>query len=202
MSAATIRVRRLAPVHWAIAALLVTALWHLGQASAIHVKAWLAQYLIRAAWERSLATSTAVKPWSWADTWPVARLIAPGHDADLHVLAGDSGRSLAFGPGHRFGTPAPGAEGNTVVSAHRDTHFAFLRDVAIGEVIDVQSRDGRWRRYIVTATQVVHKSALRLLADEGRAQLTLVTCWPFDALEVRGPMRYVVTAVAHERGDG
>ena len=86
-----------------------TALWHLGQASYIHAKAWLAQYLIRAAWERSLATGTTVKPWSWADTWPVARLVAPRQDADLYVLAGDSGRSLAFGPGHRFGTPAPGA---------------------------------------------------------------------------------------------
>ncbi len=45
-------------------------------------------------------TGAPVKPWPWADTHPVARLIAPAQDADVLVLAGASGRTLAFGPGH------------------------------------------------------------------------------------------------------
>jgi sortase A len=32
----------------------------------------------------------------------------------------------------------------------------------------------------------------------GDTRLTLVTCWPFDALRAGGPERYVVTAVATE----
>ena len=55
------------------------------------------------------------------------------------VLAGASGRTLAFGPGHVDGTPLPGEHGNAVVSGHRDTHFAFLRDLRCGDVLEVQT---------------------------------------------------------------
>jgi sortase A len=190
------RPRRFRAIHAVIAALVGAALWHLGAAGYIHAKAWLAQYLIRSAWEQSLATGQVVKPWPWADTWPIARLRVARLGIDLYVLAGDSGRSLAFGPGHRFGTAQPGALGNAVVSAHRDTHFAFLRDIAAGDAIEIEATDGTRRSYVVESHAVAHKSALRLLAETPHAQLTLVTCWPFDAIEARGPLRFVVTAVA------
>ena len=84
---------------WPIAAglLLAFGLWHLGQAGYIAAKAELAQYLMQRSWQQTLAGARAVKPWPWADTWPVARLTAA--DVDLFVLAGADGRALAFGPG-------------------------------------------------------------------------------------------------------
>ena len=92
-------VRKLHRIHWLIAALIGFSLWHFGQGSYIHAKAKLAQSLIRGAWEKTLAGQKEVRPWPWADTWPVARLIVPRLKVDLFVLAGSSGRTMAFGPG-------------------------------------------------------------------------------------------------------
>jgi sortase (surface protein transpeptidase) len=33
------------------------------------------------------------------------------------------------------------------------------------------------------------------MAPTGRKSLTLITCWPFDAIVPGGPLRYVVRAV-------
>ena len=90
---------------WRSLALLCLALgsWHLSGAIYIHLKAELAQVLIARAW----ASGSVQRPWPWADTWPVAELIVPGLDVSRIVLAGDSGESLAFGPGHSFASAMP-----------------------------------------------------------------------------------------------
>ena len=88
---------------WAVAALLALGFWQLGQGAYIPAKAWLAQELMQRAWLRVNAGEDRAAPWPWADTWPVARLSATSHDVDLIVLAGGSGRTLAFS-----GRPAPG----------------------------------------------------------------------------------------------
>jgi sortase A len=182
-----------------IAAVLAfaAALWQLGQGGYIQAKAWLAQVLIKQAWARTLEGEAQAKPWPWADTWPVARIVVPGRDIERYVLAGANGRAIAFGPGHVFGTPLPGEAGNSVIGAHRDTHFAFLRDLRPGEEIVVQKSDSTTRRYRVAGTEIVDKSDTRVLAQHfGETRLTLVTCYPFDALRAGGPLRYVVTAKA------
>jgi sortase A len=175
---------------------LGAGLWQLGQGLYIHAKARLAQYLIADAWNKTLAGQHAVKPWPWADTWPVARILAPATGEQRYVLAGADGRAIAFGPGHMHGTPLPGMTGNSVIGGHRDTHFAFLRDLKPGDELMVQRADGAWRRYRVSEMQVVDKSAVHVARNSGDTRLTLVTCWPFDALRAGGPERYVVTAVA------
>jgi len=168
--------------------------WQFGQGFYIHAKAQLAQYLIAGAWDKTLAGRHAVKPWPWADTWPVARLQAPGQT--LYVLAGADGRAIAFGPGHMHGTPLPGMPGNSVIGGHRDTHFAFLRDLKSGDEFTVQLADGTLHRFAVSDARVVDKSDVQIARNHGATRLTLVTCWPFDAIRAGGPQRYVVTATA------
>ena len=165
-----------------------------GATYADRCRTWLARRLIAMAWSRSLATGAAVKPWPWADTWPVARLEAPRQGAALMVLSGASGRTLAFGPGHVDGTPLPGDPGNAVVSGHRDTHFAFLRELRSGDVLLVHSASGRMVRYVVSGIEVVRNKDVRVLLDVGDDRLTLVTCYPFDSPVPGGPLRYVVVA--------
>ena len=172
--------------------------WQLGQAGLIHAKAWLGGRLIDAAWARTLAGEAMVRPWPWADTWPVARLTAPGQGVSLTVLAGASGRSLAFGPGRLSGPAGPGAAGPTVISGHRDTHFRFLAALAPGDRLGLQTADGRQRPYRVVETAVVHKDRARL-PDDGRDRLVLATCWPFDALRPGTDWRYLV--IAEPAGD-
>lgn len=177
-----------------LALLLLVSTWELGQGLYIHAKAVLAQHLIESSWERTLAGRQAVKPWPWADTWPVARLDAPSQGVRLYVLDGASGRTLAFGPGYVAGTAPPGESGNTVLSGHRDTHFRFLKDLRVGSALTLETRTGAHRAYRVTATRVIDKRDTSVLRSSDHAQLTLVTCYPFDALVPGGPLRYVVLA--------
>ena len=97
--------------------------------------------------------ATSTKPWSWADTWPVARIEVKRIGASAIVLAGSSGQALAFGPGHVELTADAGERGIAVYSAHRDTHFRFLRNVKIGDEIDVTRDDGKTFRYRAEATR-------------------------------------------------
>ena len=179
---------------WAVAALLALGFWNLGQGAYIPAKAWLAQELMQRAWLRVTAGEDRATPWPWADTWPIARLSVQAFDVDLIVLAGGSGRTLAFGPGHLGARALPGHVGTAVIAGPRDTHFAFLRDVLPGAVIGVESFDGAHHFYEVTATNIVDSRKGSLLLDTDLSMLTLVTCYPFDAIEAGGPMRYVVTA--------
>jgi len=176
--------------------LLVASAVCLGNALYIHAKAELAQVLLHYAWARTPASGEPVKPWPWADTHPVARLIAPAQHADVLVLAGASGRSLAFGPGHLDGSAPPGADGNSVIVAHRDTHFRFLKRLAAGDELVVEGSAGEQRTYRVRRIYVADYRALRIPADAGAPTLTLVTCYPFDAVNPGGPLRYVVVAEA------
>jgi sortase A len=179
---------------WAVAALLALGFWQLGQGAYIPAKAWLAQELMQRAWLRVTAGEDRAAPWPWADTWPIARLTVKSRDVDLIVLAGGSGRTLAFGPGHLGASALPGDVGNSVIAGHRDTHFAFLRDVETDELIGVESFDGVRHLYKVTGTYIVDSRKGSLQLDTNLSVLTLVTCYPFDALEAGGPLRYVVTA--------
>lgn len=162
----------------------------------IYAKAQLAQLLLHRAWDLQRDAGTAVKPWPWADTHPMARLVVPAHNADVLVLAGASGRTLAFGPGHLAGSAQPGDPGNAVITAHRDTHFRFLKSVAHGDELHIERADGTRRHFRIHASYVADYRELRLPRDTAVPTLTLVTCYPFDALDPGGPLRYVVVAEA------
>ena len=176
--------------------LVLLGVWQLGHGLYIHLKAQLAQVLVSRAWERTLAGERQAKPWPWADTWPVARLSVPERDIDLYVLAGANGRTIAFGPGYLFGSALPGEDGNSVIGGHRDTHLAFLRELEPGTDLIVQRPDGARRVYRVQAAEVLDESATWVTRQDGGTHLTLITCYPFDALQPGGPLRYVVFADA------
>jgi sortase A len=177
-----------------VACLLCLGFWQLGQGAYIPAKAWLAQELMQRAWIRAGQDIGRQAPWPWADTWPVARLSAKSGEIDLIVLAGSSGRTLAFGPGHLSASSLPGETGNSVIAGHRDTHFSFLRDIEIGESLVIEKIGGRKHLYKVTGIDVVDSRRGSLLLDTEAAMLSLVTCYPFDAREAGGPLRFVVTA--------
>lgn len=180
-----------------VVALLGVAAWHIGQGVWIYAKARLAQHLLQRAWARTRAGDRVVKPWPWADTWPVARLRAVAHGVDLIVLSGASGRTLAFGPGHAHGTALPGDAGTAVVAGHRDTHFAFLRRLRPGEALVVEVPGRAPAVFRVRETAVVDARTAAIGRDD-TAVLVLLTCYPFDAIRPGGTLRYVVTAERRE----
>ncbi len=168
--------------------------WQTGLAAWIHAKAILAQFLLETAWSETLSSQKEVKPWPWADTWPVSRLSVPRLGIDRIVLAGASGSSLAFGPGHLFGTALPGENGNVVIAGHRDTHFRFLQELKKGDEIHLQTNNGNNIPYRISEIRVIHENETQYLSQSDERILTLITCYPFNAITAGGPMRYIVIA--------
>jgi sortase A len=175
--------------------LAIAGTWQVGAGVYIHLKARLAQHLIANAWTRSLQGEAQARPWPWADTWPIARLQVPAHDIDLYVLADASGRSLAFGPGAVSGSAVPGSDGNSIIAAHRDTHFSFLRGLPLGTQITLQTADGKLHLYRVNEEQILDVRRDYIDVSAPGTTLTLLTCYPFDALVPGGPLRYAAIAV-------
>jgi sortase A len=177
-----------------VSSLLCFGFWQFGQGAYIPAKAWFAQELMHRAWNKTEDSEQAQPPWPWADTHPVARLSAKGGDIELIVLEGGSGRTLAFGPGHLSISVLPGERGNSIIAGHRDTHFLFLQHMKRGETIQVELPDGRRHLYQVTEIDVVDSRRGSLVLDTDTPTMSLVTCYPFNALDAGGPMRFVVSA--------
>lgn len=177
-----------------IIALVAAGTWQAGKGVWIQAKAHLAQLLIVSAWQRTVAGEVTVRPWPGADTWPVAKLTIPRLGVARYVLSGADGSALAFGPGHATGTARPGERGNSVIAGHRDTHFDFMRHVRIGDELLVERADGVKVRYRVGTAEILDRRDIWVMDQAGPSRLTLVTCYPFDALRPGGPQRYVLLA--------
>jgi sortase A len=177
-----------------VSCLLCLGFWQFGHGAYIPAKAWVAQELMQRAWQRAENGDARPAPWPWADTWPVAKLSARGGDIELIVLAGGSGRTLAFGPGHLSASALPGDFGNSVIAGHRDTHFQFLQLLKVGESLLFEMPDGRNHMYRISSLDVVDSRRGSIVLDTDQAMLSLVTCYPFNAVNAGTPMRYVVSA--------
>jgi len=172
--------------------LFILGIWHTGYGAWIYVKAEFAQYLLERAWAQMQEGRRDVQPWPWADTWPIARLEVPQHGIEMFVLSGASGRTLAFGPGHVSSSPPPGSVGTAILNGHRDTHFTFLKNMQLGDTIIIEDIDGETTSFTVHEMKVVDARQAMIFQDDSHAQLVLVTCYPFDAIEPGGPLRYIV----------
>ncbi|MFO0773682.1 MAG: class GN sortase [Nitrospiraceae bacterium] len=168
--------------------------WQVGHGLWIYAKAQLAQVLLQRAWSRTMAGEQAVRPWPWADTWPVAQLDVPHLGITQIVLANASGRTLAFGPARQDEGSAALPRETWLVSGHRDTHFAFLSALRAGDRLRITDRQGSPREYRVASLSVIDSRDGLAVSDDETPRLILLTCYPFDTIVPGGPLRYVVTA--------
>jgi len=160
-------------------------------------KAVMAQILLDKAWAQSVKTGNPTPPWGWMDAYPVAKITVPSLGSSAIVLNSASGQALAFGPAHLAQTPLPGQPGTSVIAAHKNTHFQFLRHMRMGDSINIDLPDGTSAQFIVSEVEIVHKDRSGIAVREALnapARLALVTCYPFDAISFGGPLRYVVRA--------
>jgi sortase A len=186
----------MSPARVAVRVLAVAGVLSLASGFYLPAKASLGQVLLRLAWQRTQDAAEPQRPWPWASTWPVARLRAPAYDVDQIVLEGADGESLAWAPGLVAGSARLGQRsGNVAIAGHRDTHFRFLRHLRSGDEIVLTDPGGHERRYLIEDASIVDETDIGVLASTPRATLTLVTCYPFDAIRPGGTLRYVVRAV-------
>lgn len=143
------------------------------------------------AWQKALSDSTPV---------PLGVLRIPKIRLEVSVLPGTDDRTLDRAVGHIEGTPTPGADGNLGIAGHRDGFFRGLKDVTPGDVIEIDTIDGR-DSYRVEKTWVVEPEDVSVLGPTPTAALTLVTCYPFYYVG-SAPQRFIVRAVLAGRQSG
>ena len=124
---------------------------------------------------------------------PEAVLRIPGANMEVPVLEGTSDLVLNRAAGHIAGTSPLGSDGgNIVLAGHRDGFFRRLKNVAVGDRIEI-ARGGGVDVYRVDRLQVVDRTDTSALRPTRTATLTLVTCYPFFYLGP-APQRYIVRA--------
>jgi sortase A len=122
----------------------------------------------------------------------MALLSIPKIHLEVPILEGTDDVSLNRAVGHIIGTPKPGEEGNIGIAGHRDGFFRGLKDVVMGDTIEIMTQK-ETNTYVVDQTIIVNPTDVSVLAPRTRSSLTLVTCYPFYFVG-SAPQRYIVQA--------
>jgi sortase A len=145
--------------------------------------------------DQSLWAESRVRDYQAAQREPtkaVAVLTIRSLKLEVPVFAGDDEISLNRGAGLVAGMGTPDSGGNVGIAGHRDGFFRVLKDIKVGDVIEIRTRI-KLHRYRVSSIDIVDKTDRRLLADTDEPGVTLVTCYPFYYLG-NAPQRYIVAA--------
>jgi sortase A len=136
------------------------------------------------AWRKALSDPSPV---------PLAVLRIPKIRLEVPVHPGTDDRTLDRAVGHIEGTAKPGTDGNTGIAGHRDGFFRGLKDIVEGDVIEIDTIQGK-DSYRVERTWVVDPEDVSVLTPTSTRALTLVTCYPFYYVG-SAPRRFIVRAV-------
>jgi sortase A len=111
---------------------------------------------------------------------------------EVPLLDGSDELSLNRGVGHIAGTAYPGETGNIGIAGHRDGFFRRLKDIQVGDLIDLETISRR-DSYQVERILIVDPNDVSVLQPGQTRGLTLVTCYPFYFVG-SAPQRYIVQA--------
>ena len=123
---------------------------------------------------------------------PLGVLEIPSIELEVPLLEGSDDLTLNRGVGHIEGTTAPDGIGNVGIAGHRDGFFRGLKDLRLGDTMDLCTEKGN-SRYVVDEILIVPPENVSVLAPRSKPALTLVTCYPFYFVG-SAPLRYIVHA--------
>lgn len=125
-----------------------------------------------------------------------AILRIPKIHLEVPVLEGTDEVSLNRAVGLIPGTTRPGDNGNIGIAGHRDGFFRGLKDLTLGDTVEIETEEAT-SAYVIDRIIVVAPSDVSVLAPRPRPSVTLVTCYPFYFVG-SAPQRYIVQASAAE----
>jgi sortase A len=175
------------------AALCIAGITVAASGAAVPIQAKVSQVVLEQAYTKTVATGEAQRPWGFADVTPVGKITVPRLGVSEIVLRDTTVKAMRSGPTLMPRSAAIGAPGTSVIAAHRDTHFAFLKDIRVGDVIQAAGKDGEMLPYRVTSMQVVDADKFVVTKGQTQNTLALSTCYPFGSVR-GGKSRYVVHA--------
>jgi sortase A len=119
-------------------------------------------------------------------------LSIPSLDETVPIVEGTSEDDLKKGAGHYIQSVLPGDNDNCVISGHRDTFFANLGSLGIGDILVVQTSSGTFT-YRISNIRIVDKDDRTVIVPTDHAVLTLTTCYPFLFIG-DAPNRYIISS--------
>lgn len=122
----------------------------------------------------------------------IGNLSIPVLKQELPIIQGTGDDELKKGVGHFTQSVLPGEDDNCVLSGHRDTFFAELGALKIGDQLIVLTSAGTFT-YVVNGSRIVHADDKTVIVPTDHAVLTMTTCYPFDYIG-NAPDRYIVSA--------
>jgi len=140
------------------------------------------------AYKESLSNSTGA---------PIAVVQIPKIHLTVPLLDGTDALTLNHAVGRIAGTAWPGEPGNIGIAGHRDGFFRGLKDIEVGDAIELRTINGI-DKYVVDKIQIATPDNVGVLGPRLLPSLTLVTCYPFYFVG-SAPKRFVVTASLAQR---
>jgi len=188
------------PFRWGSLLVIIVigiTIWQFTQGKEIFLKTWLSRGLLHTAWVRTQASGRIVKPWPWANTWPLGRIYVPRLKLEQVILYNNSNNILSLAPSHANSTVLPGYMGNSVLNIDRNIYFKFLKHLKTNDKIVLESfNNGRWN-YTVDNIYIVDRTTIEFVKPTLDRRLTLISCHPCESKNER--RRYVVVAKETER---
>ena len=123
---------------------------------------------------------------------PLAILHIPKIDLEVAVLDGTDELSLNRAVGRIAGTATLETMGNLGIAGHRDGFFRGLKDVEVGDELELETLTGS-STFVIDDISIVTPADVYVLAPTDRPTITLVTCYPFYYVG-KAPKRYIVRA--------
>jgi sortase A len=198
------------PCEVILLSLIVIACLLLIKPSYLYAKSVLAQVLLNYTWQttqQAYQQSQQEKPqqyqdkdqkhlpWQWADSYPVAKLTYKKNDVSWIIMAGMTGRAMAFAPTWLEDSAKPNQYGNTVISAHNDSHFNVLENSDIGDEFLLEDQQGKILSYRIMTIDVVPQYDISSYLFQDETMITLITCYPFEVTNIAKTQRLVIQAV-------
>ncbi len=179
------------------AALCAAGITVAASGAAVPITAKISQVVLEQAYARTVETGETHRPWGYADMTAIGKISVPRLGVSEIILGGGnqkmSKQSLRAGPTLMPNSAAIGSPGTSVIAAHRDTHFAFLKDIRVGDVIQAAGTDGVMLPYRVNSMQIIEADKFTITKGQTQNELALSTCYPFGSV-TGGTKRYVVHA--------
>ena len=124
---------------------------------------------------------------------PMAILRVPKIDLEVAVLEGTDDLTLNRAVGWIVGTATLETMGNFGIAGHRDGYFRRLKDIVVGDEIQLETLDGTLS-FVIEDISIVDPSDVHVLNPTEQPTVTLVGCYPFYYVG-KAPQRYIVRAV-------
>ena len=125
---------------------------------------------------------------------PLGVLLIDHLDIQVPVYNGTDELTLNRGVGRIKGTARIDADGNLGIAGHRDSFFRPLKDIEVGDRMELKTAGGTVT-YAVSSIEIVEPDDVSVLSPTLERTITLVTCYPFYYVG-HAPKRYIVKATA------